>query len=96
MIKKLLVGYDGSAESANALDFALNMAKTYHAEVHAVFCIRIGEIPNEVGTEVAVEELKGEHRNIFKEPHQKAKDAGIHLTTEPFSRSLILLNARER
>jgi nucleotide-binding universal stress UspA family protein len=64
-----------------ALNFALDMAKTYRAEVRAVFVVALGDVASDVEIEAVVEESKRKHHDLFKEPHKMANNAGIQLTT---------------
>ncbi len=50
MIAKILLGYDGSASAERALDFAVETARRYGAEVHVLAVAR----PPDLGTEIEV------------------------------------------
>ncbi len=51
MIAKILLGYDGSASAARALDFAVETARKWGAELHVLAVAR----PPDLGTEIEVE-----------------------------------------
>ncbi|MFO1311501.1 MAG: universal stress protein [Burkholderiales bacterium] len=51
MISKILLGYDGSASAERALDFAVETAHKYGAELHVLAVAR----PPDLGTEIEVE-----------------------------------------
>lgn len=51
MIAKILLGYDGSASAARALDFAVETAHKWGAELHVLAVAR----PPDLGTEIEVE-----------------------------------------
>ena len=55
MIKKILLGYDGSASADKALAFALDLAKHYSAELHLLAVARPPEFGTEVETEAVIE-----------------------------------------
>ncbi len=55
MIKKILVGYDGSEPAAQAFDFALDLARRYGAELHILAVARPPEFGTEVETEAVIE-----------------------------------------
>lgn len=53
MIKRILLGYDGSPAAAVAADFAAELAQRYGAELHVLAVFR----PPEFGTEVETEDM---------------------------------------
>jgi nucleotide-binding universal stress UspA family protein len=53
MITRVLLGYDGSAASGRASDFAVDLATRYGAELHVLAVAR----PPEFGTEVEAEAI---------------------------------------
>lgn len=55
MIKKILLGYDGSASADKALAFALDLAKHYGAELHLLAVARPPEFGTEVETKAVIE-----------------------------------------
>jgi len=75
MIRKLLVGYDGSEPAARAFDFALDLARRYNAELHVLAVAR----PPEFGTEVETEAVIETSRRHFAHVLQPLK---TQLTTE--------------
>jgi nucleotide-binding universal stress UspA family protein len=58
MITRILLGYDGSPAASRALEFAVDLARRYGAELHVLAVFR----PPEFGTEVETEELIEEGR----------------------------------
>lgn len=81
MIKKLLVAFDGSAESNAAFNFALDLAKTYKAELDIVSVVRLPEPPMEVETEAFLENGTSHYKHLFNELHKKAKAADVSIRT---------------
>lgn len=69
MIHKLLVGYDGSESSAQALEFAVELAEKYGASMHVLAVAR----PPEFGTEVETEAIIEHSRHHFEEVLASAK-----------------------
>lgn len=55
MIRKILLGYDGSASAADAVDFAVDLAQRYGAELHVLAVARPPEFGDEVETVAALE-----------------------------------------
>lgn len=52
-IQKILVGYDGTAESENALEFAIDLSTQHEAKIHLAYVVHVPEgianpIPDEV------------------------------------------------
>ncbi|HEX7440765.1 MAG TPA: universal stress protein [Caldimonas sp.] len=56
MIRKILIGVDGSASAQHALEFALDLASKYAAELHIVAVARPPEFGDEVETEAVIED----------------------------------------
>ena len=63
MLHKILVGYDGSAASHNAFEFALDLAKKYGAELHLLAVTHPPEFGGEEETEAVIE---NSHRHHFE------------------------------
>ncbi len=66
MIKKILVGYDGSAAAAQAFDFALDFTRRYSAELHVLAVARPPEFGTEVETEAVVESSRRHYGHLLK------------------------------
>jgi len=64
MIRKILVGYDGSESARSAFDFALDLAARYGAELHVIGVARPPEFGTEVETEAVIENSR---RHYIKE-----------------------------
>jgi nucleotide-binding universal stress UspA family protein len=56
MIQRILLGYDGSSGAAHALDFAIEMARRYGAQLHVLAVARPPGFGDEVETEAAIED----------------------------------------
>jgi nucleotide-binding universal stress UspA family protein len=84
MFGKILVAIDGSKTSEKARDTALDMAKTWGAEVHVVYVIETGlfsSIPMDNTWEVIYGMLKGEGEKALGEAKKKAVEMGVTLQT---------------
>ncbi|HEY6356294.1 MAG TPA: universal stress protein [Burkholderiaceae bacterium] len=55
MMHRILLGYDGSASASHALEFALDLARRYGAELHVLAVARPPEFGDEVETEAVIE-----------------------------------------
>ncbi|MBB3181189.1 universal stress protein [Variovorax sp. Sphag1AA] len=65
MIRRILLGYDGSASSDNAYGFAAEMAKRYAAELHALVVARPPDFGDEVETEAALEDVQRRYNRVL-------------------------------
>jgi nucleotide-binding universal stress UspA family protein len=65
MIKKILLGYDGSASADKALAFALDLAKHYNAELHLLAVARPPEFGTEVETEAEIENSRHDCHRVL-------------------------------
>ena len=55
MIRRILLGYDGSESAKHALEFAIDLARRYGAELHMLAVARPPEFGDEVETKAVVE-----------------------------------------
>lgn len=58
MISRILIGYDGSPSSNSALDFGVDLARRFGAELHVVAVARPPEFAEEVETRAVVEQSR--------------------------------------
>jgi nucleotide-binding universal stress UspA family protein len=82
MIKKILVAYDGSAESHAAFLFGLDMAKKFEAELEVLSVVRVLEPPEDVETRDNLERGREHYEKFFKHLRQEAKEQGLPIQTE--------------
>lgn len=66
MIKKILVGYDGSEPAARTFDFALDLARRYSAELHILAVARPPEFGTEVETEAVIESSRRHYGHVLQ------------------------------
>ena len=66
MIKKLLVGFDGSEPAARAFEFALDLCRRYSAELHILAVARPPEFGTEVETEAVVESSRRHYGHVLQ------------------------------
>jgi nucleotide-binding universal stress UspA family protein len=84
MFGKILVAIDGSKTSEKARDTALEMAKTWSAEVHVVYVIETGlfsSIPMDNTWEVIYGMLKSEGEKALGEAKKKAIEMEVGAQT---------------
>jgi nucleotide-binding universal stress UspA family protein len=65
MIRRILLGYDGSEASGRAFEFALDLARKYAAELHIVAVARPPEFAEEVEAEAALENARRRYDRIL-------------------------------
>lgn len=84
MLKKILVGYDGTEHSENALEFALSLVEattSKSCEIHLVYVTdRTGAIVDPVPDEV-IESLKRAGQDILSEGARAVKKRFVNPTT---------------
>ena len=66
MIRKLLVGYDGSEAASKAFDFALDLGRRYSAELHILAVARPPEFGTEVETEAVIETSRRHFAHVLQ------------------------------
>ena len=66
MIKKILVGYDGSEPAARAFDFALDLGRRYGAALHILAVARPPEFGTEVETEAVIETSRHHFAHVLQ------------------------------
>jgi nucleotide-binding universal stress UspA family protein len=84
MFNKILVAIDGSKVSKKALDVAIDEAKAWKAELHAIYVIETGmlsSIPVDNTLEVIYSLLENEGTGTLEESRNTASDADIELHT---------------
>lgn len=65
MIHKILLGYDGSASATLALEFALDLARRYEAELHLVAVARPPDFGDEVESEAVIENSRRHYDKVL-------------------------------
>jgi nucleotide-binding universal stress UspA family protein len=66
MIRKILLGYDGSASADKALQFAQQLARTCNAELHVLSVARPPEFGEEVETRAVVENSRRHYEHVIR------------------------------
>ena len=80
MIRKLLVAYDGSAQSEKAYKMAVDMASRYSAKMMVLSVARPPEPPVAVELEAVLESATEYYEGHFKSMKEQAEALGIEAT----------------
>lgn len=78
-MKKILVGFDGSEQSAKAFLQAIDLAKKYDAEIEVVAVARPPEPPEMVETEAMLESATEHFRKEFAHLKHKTENSGVKI-----------------
>ena len=79
MIHKILLGYDGSASADKALQLALQLADTFHAELHVLAVARPPEFGDEVETRAVVENSKRHYEQVIRAARAKLASEAVQI-----------------
>ncbi|HSN20563.1 MAG TPA: universal stress protein [Usitatibacter sp.] len=71
MISSILVGYDGSDSSKNALEFAADLASRYGVELHVLAVARPPEFGDEVETRAVVEQSQHHLNKVLSDARSR-------------------------
>jgi len=83
MFHKVLVAIDGSSQSLKSLERAVDEAKTWNAELHAIYVVEVGlfsSLPVDNTWEVMYSLLEKEGKEILSSATKRAADAGVEMT----------------
>jgi len=75
MIRNILLGYDGSGSANMALDFAVNLARAFNAQLHVLAVARPPEFADEVETQAVIEHLRQRSHQVLRTAHAKLANA---------------------
>lgn len=84
MFNKILIAIDGSNVSKSALQNAIDEAKAWNAELHAIYVIETGmlsSIPIDNTLEVIYTLLENEGESTMEFTQKVASDAGVDINT---------------
>jgi len=82
MIHKLLIAYDGSESAKHALDFALDLAGKYSAELHVLAVAQPPEFGTEVETEAMIEQSRHHCEHVLQPLKTKLASNPLQITFE--------------
>jgi len=82
MYERILVPTDGSTATGNAIDHAIELARTHDATLHALYVVDVGAYSSlEVGAEVVADGLESEGETAVDAVADRAADAGVDVET---------------
>jgi nucleotide-binding universal stress UspA family protein len=82
MIKKLLLGYDGSASAERALGFALETAEVHGAELHVLAVARPPDLGTEIEVEPVIERELKHYESVLATIDERLKGGPVAATSE--------------
>jgi nucleotide-binding universal stress UspA family protein len=77
VIKKILAAYDGSEPAAKAYRWALELAKTYAADLLVLSVARPPEPPEDLETKAAIETAQERYEKLFAPMRAAAQERGV-------------------
>lgn len=80
MYQKILIPTDGSERSLVAADHAIDLAKTYNAELHTVYVVETDLVPD-TGLGAVIDALERVGEEAVAEVTEKAEQAGASSVT---------------
>jgi len=82
MYDDILLPTDGSPAAASALDHAIDLARTYDAQVHALYVVDASAYAGvEAGSEMLIRGLEDEGNAAVDRVREAAEEAGVPVTT---------------
>jgi len=81
MLRHIMVAYDGSESAERAFQFALELAKPFHAEVTVVSVARPSEPPTMVETTAMLEAATEHYKKEFERFRHEAEAQDVTLDT---------------
>lgn len=82
MIKKILLGYDGSDSAKKALDAALDLARTYQAELYVLTVAQPPDFGEDVETEAIIENSRSYHQRALAPVKHIVGKSGVRAVYE--------------
>jgi len=82
MLKKILAAYDGSRSAERAFEFALELAKAFHATIAVLSVARPPEPPTMVETTALLEAAEEQFEKDFVRLRKTAEAAGVAFETQ--------------
>jgi len=86
MYDDILVPTDGSPAATDAIDHAVDIAKTYGATIHALYVVDASAFSSiEAGSELVIDALEEEGQRAVREVTDGATEAGVDADTHVVS-----------
>ena len=85
MVKRILVAFDGSEQSYQAFDFALDMAKICRGAAVNILVLSVAQPPEPIDIvemDAIIESAMQHYENLFGGLRKKAKECNLEIQTE--------------
>jgi len=85
MLRKVLVAFDGSPQSYQAFDFALDMSRLCPDAAPEIIIISVAQPPEPIDIvemDAVIDSATQHYEELFKELKEKAKERNIEIKTE--------------
>ncbi|WP_054857396.1 universal stress protein [Vulcanisaeta sp. JCM 16159] len=79
-ITKILVGYDGSKAGDKALDYAINIARSFNAKLYIIHVIEEGKItiaPDSSMYPALIDSMEKQGRDLLNRAVERARNLGV-------------------
>jgi nucleotide-binding universal stress UspA family protein len=77
MYDRILVPTDGSSGADRAVEHAIDLAKTYGAQLHALYVVNVASLSAEVNSPEVIENFEQRGGEVTYEVAEQATDAGV-------------------
>lgn len=81
MYDRILVPTDGSSGADRAVEHAIDLARTYGAQLHVLYVVNVASLSAEVNSHQVIENFEEQGREITYEVAERATDAGVEDVT---------------
>ncbi|GAB4539587.1 MAG: universal stress protein [Thermodesulfovibrionia bacterium] len=85
MLRKILVAFDGSPQSYQAFDFALEMSKLCPGAAPEIFVVSVAQPPEPadiVEVDAIIDSATQHYEELFKKLRERAKERNLEIKTE--------------
>ncbi|BCB96233.1 universal stress protein [Dissulfurispira thermophila] len=85
MLKRILVAFDGSSQSYQAFDFALEMSKLCPGAAPEIFVVSVAQPPEPadiVEVDAIIDSATEHYEELFKKLRERAKERNLEIKTE--------------
>lgn len=85
MLKKILVAFDGSPQSYQAFDFALEISKLCPGAAPEIFIISVAQPPEPIDiveVDAVIDSATQHYEELFKGLREKARERNLEIKTE--------------
>jgi nucleotide-binding universal stress UspA family protein len=85
MIKKIVVAFDGSGQSSNAFEFALELTKLCPGAAPEIFVLSVAQPPEPIDIvemDAVIDSATQHYGELFKGLREKARERNVEIKTE--------------